>query len=68
MNIHAGAQHDFTCDIGRFRHLHHLAENQLLNNLWRDLAASQHLPHHHFSQIDSRYTVKRGCLTRKRRT
>jgi hypothetical protein len=55
-------------NIRRFRHLHHLAKYQLFNDLRRNFAASQHLAHHHFPQIDGRYAVKRRCLTGKRRT
>ena len=68
MNAHPGAEDNFSRNIGSFRHLNHLAENQLFNDLRRNFAASQHLPHHHFPQIDSRYAMKRRCLTRKRRT
>jgi hypothetical protein len=68
MYIHPGAQDNFTRNVGCFRHLHDLAENQLFDDLRRYFAASQHLPHHHFPQIDGRYAMKRRCLTRKRRT
>ncbi|MNR59527.1 hypothetical protein D3C85_1807980 [compost metagenome] len=68
MDIHAGAEHDFAGDVGRFGHLNHLPKHQLFDNLRGYFAACQHLPHHHFPQIDSRYSVKCRRLTCKRST
>ena len=68
MHAHARAENDFTRNVGRFRHLDDLAEHQLFDDTGGDFAARQHLPHHHLAKIDSRYTVKRGRLTRERRT
>lgn len=65
MHTHAGAEHDFTRDIRRFRHLHHLAEDQLFNHFGGNFVARQHLPHHHFAEIDRRHAVKGGRLTDK---
>ncbi|MNY54610.1 hypothetical protein D3C86_1905040 [compost metagenome] len=68
MHIHTGAQHNFTGDIRCFRHLNNLAKNQLLDDVRGYFAASQHLPHHHFAQIDIRYSMKCRRLACKWRT
>ncbi|MNN76638.1 hypothetical protein D3C81_1930370 [compost metagenome] len=68
MYVHPGAQHNFTGDIGRFRHLHNLAKNQLFNGIGRNFTARQQLTDDHFSQINGGNAMKRGCLTGKRRT
>ena len=65
MHVHPGTEDDFTRNIGGFRHLHDLTEYQLFDDLRRNFAASQHLPHYHFPQVDGRYAMKRRCLTRK---
>ncbi len=67
MDAHAGAEHDFARDVGRFRHLHHLAENKLFNDFRRDFAAGQQFADHHFTEIDRRNAVVRRCLTGERR-
>ena len=67
MDVHPGTQDDFTRNIGGFRHLHDLTENQLFDDLRWNFAASQHLPHYHFAQVNGRYAMKRRCLPRKRR-
>ena len=68
MHVHSGAKDNFSCNVGSFWHLNNLAKNQLLNDVRRYFAASQHLPHHHFPQVNSRYAMKCRCLTCKWRT
>ena len=48
MDAHAGAQHDFTRDVRRLGHLHHLAKHQLFDKLRIDTAARQQLAHRRF--------------------
>ena len=68
MHVHAGAQHDFTGDIGCSRHLYHLTKYQLFDNFRGDFATGQHFTHDHFTEVDGRHAVKRGRLSGKRGT
>ncbi|MNZ72687.1 hypothetical protein D3C78_910740 [compost metagenome] len=62
MHAHAGTEHDFTRNIRRFRHLHHLAEHQLLDQRRIDASAGQQFTHRRFTQIYRRNTVISGRL------
>ena len=62
-DAHAGAEHDLAGDVGRFRHLDHLAEHQLVDELGIEIGAGEHLAHHQFAEIHRRHAVEgRGLL------
>ena len=48
VHAHSSAEHDFPGDIRRFRHLHHLAKNQLLNDVRGNVTPGEHFANHHF--------------------
>ncbi len=48
-----------------FRHLYHLAEHQLVDELGIEIGTSEHLAHHQFAQIHRRHAVKGGGLLGK---
>ena len=52
-------------DVRRFRHLHHLAEHQLVDELGIEIGAGEHLAHHQFAEIHRRHAVKSGGLLGK---
>ena len=64
-DAHASAKHDLPGDVWRFRHLHHLAEHQLVDELGVEIGAGEHLAHHQFAQIHRRHAVKSGGLLGK---
>ncbi len=70
-HAHAGTEHDLASDVGGFRHLHHLAEHQLIDKLGIEIGTGEHLADHQFAEIHRRHAVigsrllgKRGSQTR----
>ena len=49
MNIHASAKHNFSCDVWRFRHLHYLTINNLINPFFLNTMANEKFVYDHFT-------------------
>ena len=67
MHAQPAAEHDFPRDVGRFRHLDHLAEHQLLYRLDRQFAARHQFAYHHPAQLHGWNAMKTCRLTQERR-